>query len=436
MNQHAVMACFCFAENDETKKVKNMINKQKMPELLAPAGNFEKLKYAITYGADAVYCAGKRFGLRARADNFDDETLEAAVKWTHERHKKIFVTLNMIPHDSGFEGLADYIAFLRDIGIDAVLVADPGVFTLVRKVAPDLAISVSTQANNVNSRSVQFWHDLGAKRIVLARELSGDEIRYICKNRPDGMEIETFVHGAMCISYSGRCLLSHYLTGRDANQGDCAQPCRWQYRLEEAKRPGVYFPITEDETGTFIMNSKDLCLAEKIPELTAMGVNSFKIEGRMKSAFYVATVVGIYRRIIDAVAENPDFVVPQTWLDELTKVSHRHYTTAFYDGITPDAENFGTSSYTRHYDFIGVVKSYDAAIQMVTVEQRGKIAAGQTVEIIAPGSETLFETKTLDALFDKNGDRIDSTPHAKMLYQFHSDTPLPPMAILRAKNHA
>ncbi|MSS20310.1 peptidase U32 family protein [Pseudoramibacter porci] len=411
------------------------MNQTKKPELLAPAGNFEKLKYALAYGADAVYCAGKKFGLRARADNFDEKTLEQAVIYTHNKEKKIFVTLNMIPHDNDFEGLADYIRFLDKINVDAVLVADPGVFTLVREITPNMKISVSTQANNVNSRSVKFWHDLGASRIVLARELSGKEIQDVCQNRPGEMEIETFVHGAMCISYSGRCLLSHYLTGRDGNRGDCAQPCRWQYQLEESKRPGEFFPIEEDKTGTFIMNSKDLCLAEKIPELIKFGVNSFKIEGRMKSAFYVATVVSVYRKIIDAALANPDFTVPHAWIEELTKISHRHYTTAFYDHTpSAEAENFGSSSYTRNYDFSGIVLEDFSGTGRMHVEQRGKILVGDYVEIIQPeqnAGHPLFLSCQVKRLFDEQGNEISSTPHAKMHYQMEFDHPVKKMSILR-----
>ncbi|MDO4289131.1 MAG: peptidase U32 family protein, partial [Eubacterium sp.] len=269
------------------------------PELLAPAGNFEKLKYALHYGADAVYCAGKRFGLRAKADNFDLEELREAVAYVHERGKRIYVTLNMIPHNDDLEGLPEYVRALADMGVDAVLVADPGVFAVVRETAPELKVSVSTQANNTNWRSAQFWYDQGARRIVLARELGLEEIKTIVDKTPSDMEIETFVHGAMCISYSGRCLLSHYMTGRNSNQGDCAHPCRWKYHLVEDTRPGEAFEIDEDDTGSFIFNSKDLCLINHLPELMDAGVASLKIEGRMKSLYYVATVISIYRQVID-----------------------------------------------------------------------------------------------------------------------------------------
>ncbi|MDD2414006.1 MAG: U32 family peptidase [Eubacteriaceae bacterium] len=408
----------------------------KKPELLAPAGNFEKMKYAVHYGADAVYCAGKKFGLRARADNFSPEELEEAAQWIHRQKKQIYVTLNMIPHEDDFDGLENYVSFLKRIGVDAVLVADPGVFSVVKKVAPDLKISISTQANNTNSHTVAFWHDLGASRIVLARELSGQEIAMIAKRKPVGMEIETFVHGAMCISHSGRCLLSHYFTGRDSNRGDCAQPCRWQYHLVEATRPGAYFPVDEDERGTFIMNSKDLCLERQIPALTAMGVDSFKIEGRMKSPFYVATVTAIYRKIIDEAVKNTQFVVPETWIDELKKVSHRNYTTAFYDGQTTSADqNYGSSSYTRLYDFAGVVNAYDADTGWATIEQRNKIKIGDTLEVFDPDDNHFYFCQNVQKLKDKEGEMITSTPHPKMIYSLKMERPVHPMALIRKKNN-
>ncbi|MEG0379628.1 MAG: peptidase U32 family protein [Eubacterium sp.] len=281
---------------------------RKKPELLAPAGNFEKLKYALHYGADAVYCAGKKFGLRAKADNFDLKELEEAVLYVHEHKKRIYVTLNMIPHNDDLEDLPEYVKALDKIGVDAVLVADPGVFAIVRETAPELKIAISTQANNTNWKSAEFWYHQGAKRMVLARELGLEEIAEIASKTPEDMEIETFVHGAMCISYSGRCLLSHYMTGRNSNQGDCAHPCRWKYHLIEETRPNEDFRIEEDESGSFIFNSKDLCLINKIPELIQAGVDSFKIEGRMKTLYYVASVVSVYRRVIDWCFDHPDSI--------------------------------------------------------------------------------------------------------------------------------
>ena len=407
---------------------------RKKPELLAPAGNLEKLKYAIAYGADAVYCAGKRFGLRARADNFDEDALKEAVKIVHDADKKIYVTLNMIPKDEDFDGLCDFAAFLDEIGVDAVLISDPGVFSVVREAAPRLPIHISTQANNTNSHTVKFWHDMGASRIVLARELSKKDLEIIQKAKPEAMETEIFVHGAMCISYSGRCLLSHSLTGRDSNQGDCAQPCRWGYTLSEKQRPKEHFDLEDDAHGSFIMNSKDLCLARRLPELMTMGIDSFKIEGRMKSAYYVALVTSVYRRIIDAAFENEGFVVPDDWVEELTKVSHRHYTEAFYKGMTDENDqNYGTSSYTRHYDFCGVVESYDPKTKTTVISQRGKILLGDHVEFVVPGEDGIYFSQKVNALFNERGEPIDATPHAKMIYSMPVDRDLPQYSLLRKK---
>jgi putative protease len=403
----------------------------KKPELLAPAGNFEKLRYALHYGADAVYCAGKKFGLRAKADNFDLAALAEAVEYVHERNKKIYVTLNMIPHNADLEGLPEYVSELEDLGIDGVIVADPGVFSVVREVAPDLRISISTQANNTNWRSVAFWHAQGAKRIVLARELGLSEIQKIRENVAPDMEIEIFVHGAMCISYSGRCLLSHYMTGRNSNQGDCAHPCRWKYHLIEETRPDEAFSIEEDATGSFIFNSKDLCLIDEIPALMAAGVDSFKIEGRMKSLYYVATVVSAYRSAIDYTYDHPGVTqLDAGYYDELTKVSHRNYTKGFFSGKTTAADqNYGTGSYTRHYDFVGLVLEYDNNTGMALIEQRNKVSIGDEIEIMIPGKG--FIKQKIAMITDTNGVAIESTPHPKMRYYLQMSVPVKPMDILR-----
>ena len=403
----------------------------KKPELLAPAGNFEKLRYALHYGADAVYCAGKKFGLRAKADNFDLAALAEAVAYVHERNKKIYVTLNMIPHNADLEGLPEYVSELENLGIDGVIVADPGVFSVVREVAPDLRISVSTQANNTNWRSVAFWHAQGAKRIVLARELGLSEIQEIRENVAPDMEIEIFVHGAMCISYSGRCLLSHYMTGRNSNQGDCAHPCRWKYHLIEETRPDEAFSIEEDASGSFIFNSKDLCLIDEIPALMAAGVDSFKIEGRMKSLYYVATVVSAYRSAIDYSYDHPGVTqLDAGYYDELTKVSHRNYTKGFYNGKTTAADqNYGTGSYTRHYDFVGLVLEYDENTGMALIEQRNKVSIGDEIEIMIPGKG--FITQKIVMITDTDGVAIESTPHPKMRYYLQMSVPVKPMDILR-----
>ncbi|MGD9474936.1 MAG: U32 family peptidase [Eubacteriaceae bacterium] len=406
----------------------------KKPELLAPAGNFEKLKFALHYGADAVYCGGQQFGLRAKADNFDLDGLKEAVAYVHEKGKKIYVTLNMIPHNEDLLGLPEYLEELDKMAVDGVIVADPGIFSVVREVAPKLKISVSTQANNTNWRSVKFWQDLGAKRIVLARELGIKEIKEIREKVSKEMEIETFVHGAMCISYSGRCLLSHYMTGRNSNQGDCAHPCRWQYHLIEATRPKETFTIEESDKGSFIFNSKDLCLINEIPDLMAAGVDSFKIEGRMKSLYYVATVVSTYRKVIDEVFENPGLAeVDDAYYQELTKVSHRNYTSGFFHGKTiAEDQNYGSSSYTRVYDFVGVVLSYDEATGLATIQQRNKISVGDEIEVMIPG-KGFFVQRAKD-LFDEKGQVLEATPHPKMVYRMKMDQAVAPMDILRKKD--
>lgn len=403
----------------------------KKPELLAPAGNMEKLKYALHYGADAVYCAGKKFGLRAKADNFDEVMLKEAVHYVHERKKKIYVTLNMIPHNADLDGLPEYINWLNCLEIDGVIVADPGVFSIVREVAPNLKISVSTQANNTNWRSVAFWHAQGAKRIVLARELGIEEIREIRQKISKEMEIETFVHGAMCISYSGRCLLSHYMTGRNSNQGDCAHPCRWKYHLIEATRPDEAFSIEEDESGSFIFNSKDLCLIKEIPLLMEARVDSFKIEGRMKSLYYVATVVSAYRKAIDACYAQPDkSEIEDEYVDELKKVSHRNYTTGFFHGKTTSKDqNYGMGSYLRSYDFVGLVLEYDENTGMALIEQRNKVSLGDEIEVMIPGAG--YFTQNILEMTDLKGEPLEATPHPKMKYYLKMTAPVQPMDILR-----
>ena len=406
----------------------------KKPELLAPAGNFEKLKYALHYGADAVYCAGKKFGLRAQAGNFDTDSLREAVAYVHSRGKKIYITLNIIAHNEDLIGLEEYVRELADLGVDEVIVADPGVFSVVRAVAPELKISVSTQANNTNWRSVAFWHAQGAQRIVLARELGINEIKEIRAKVSPEVEIETFVHGAMCISYSGRCLLSHYMTGRDANKGDCAQPCRWKYKLIEETRPNEEFGIEEDDHGSFIFNSKDLCLINALPELMKADVDCCKIEGRMKSLYYVASAVSAYRSAIDFYYNNPEATKPdQNYYEELTKVSHRNYTTGFFHGkTTSEDQNYGTSSYTRNYDFVGLVMEYDDKTGMAVIEQRNKVSLGDEIEIMIPGKG--FFTQKVSLMTDPAGNPIDSTPHPKMVYHMKMDQPVSPMDILRKQD--
>ena len=401
----------------------------KKPELLAPAGNMEKLKMACIYGADAVFLAGKQFGLRAFSDNFTLVEMAEAVQFAHRLGKKVYVTVNMYPHNSDLIELPRYLRSIRNCGVDGVIVADPGVFRMVQDTIPDMPIHISTQANSTNWSSVRFWEDLGASRVVLARELSlreMTEIRRSCK-----AELEVFVHGAMCISYSGRCLLSNYLTQRDSNRGQCAQPCRWKYNLVEEKRPNEFFPIMEDDNGTYIFNSKDLCLFERLPELIACGIDSFKIEGRMKSVHYVATVVNAYRRAIDAYFADPTGYRPkQEWLEELLKVSHRDYTEGFYEHKTTENDQiYGTSSYQQTHDFVGLVKTASDTEGYATVEQRNNMKVGETIEVFQPNNETF--TQVLMSMFDENGEEISVAPHPQQIVRIKFDRPVEPYAMIR-----
>ncbi|WHH61630.1 U32 family peptidase [Petroclostridium sp. X23] len=406
----------------------------KRPELLAPAGNLDKLKMAILYGADAVYLGGEEFGLRVAADNFNMEQMKEGIAFAHERGKKVYVTVNIIPHNEDLEGLPEYIEQIRDAEADAVLVSDLGVFSIVKEVAPDLEIHISTQANNTNWRSAQTWYKLGASRIVLARELSLKEIEEIREKLPDEVELECFVHGAMCISYSGRCLLSNYMANRDANRGACAHPCRWKYYLVEEKRPGEYMPVVENERGTFIYNSKDLCTIQYIPELLQSGITSLKIEGRVKSAYYVATVVKAYRQAIDSYLENPEgYAFNPLLLDEIKKVSHREYTTGFYFGKPGSSEqNYSTSSYIRGYDIVGMVKGYDSDTGIATIEQRNRFFVGDEIEIVQP-DRPLFKTMIVKEMKNQQEEAIDVAPHPQMVLKIPMDEPVSPHSILRKK---
>lgn len=401
-------------------------------ELLAPAGNMEKLKMAILYGADAVYLAGERFGLRAGAGNFSQDELAEAMEYVHNRNKKAYVTLNVLPHNQDFTGMESYIRHLAKIGADAVIVSDPGVFSLVKETAPELPIHISTQANVTNYRSAWFWQKQGAARIIAARELSLKELAFIHQELPS-LELEVFVHGAMCISYSGRCLLSNFMCGRDANRGDCAHPCRWKYYLMEENRPGQFFPVEEDSTGTFILNSKDLCMIEHIPELLQSGITSFKIEGRMKSAFYVATIVRAYRMALDAYLSDPaHYVFQPAWLEEVSKVSHRSFTTGFYlDKPGPDSQNYGTSNYIKTWEFVGVVRGYDEQDGTLLIEQRNRILRGDQIEIVQPNGCDI--PLTVGDMWDMEGNLITSAPHPQMLLKMKLDRPVQTDSMLRKK---
>lgn len=405
----------------------------KKPELLAPGGSLEKLKTAIDYGADAVYIGGDTFSLRVAAENFSVEDMREGLKYAHDRGRKVYLTANIIPHNRDIAQLESFIEEIRPLGFDAVLVADLGIFSMMRELAPELPVHVSTQANNTNYKSALMWHKLGASRVVLGREMSFDEIAEFRANIPEELELEVFVHGAMCISYSGRCLLSNYMTGRNSNLGACAHPCRWNYSLVEEKRPGEYFDVEENERGTFIFNSKDLCMIEHIPELVRSGVSSLKIEGRVKTAFYVATIVGAYRRELDRYFADPEgYTFNPGELDELCKVSHRPYTTGFFFGRPgAEAQVYETSSYIRDYELIGIVKGYDEKTGRMTVTQRNRFFEGDEIEILQPGKPYL--TIKAEAMRDGEGNPITVAPHPEQIVTMNAPEPVPEGAMLRAR---
>lgn len=381
-----------------------------MMELLAPAGDMEKLETALDFGADAVYLAGDRFGLRTASKNFGTEELTRAVEKTHARGKKIHITVNIKPHEEDLAGLDDYLMLLEKLRVDGAIISDEGVFRRARTVAPKLPIHISTQASATNSETILFWHDLGVKRIVLAREVGLEEIRAIRKKIPRELELEAFGHGAMCISYSGRCLLSNYMAHRDANRGDCAHACRWNYALVEEKRPGEYFPIEEDERGTYILNSKDLMTLPFLDEVVDAGIDSLKIEGRVKTAYYVATVTRAYRLALDAIAAGTfDDKTKSALMDEIKKASYRDFTDGFYHAKPDeDAQSYASSGYIRDYDFIGRVLGREG--DCIVVEQRSPFAVGEEIEAFGPGKEIV--TLTIEDLENPDGP-TERAPHPK-----------------------
>ncbi len=404
-------------------------------ELLAPAGDFEKLKFAIHYGADAVYLAGNQFGLRAFAGNFSDEELGNAIQYAHDRNVKAYITVNMYAHNKDLVGLPSYVRKLKEMNADALIVADPGIYHLIRNENLHIPIHISTQATTVNWSNVAFWSELpDVERVVLARELNLEEIKEIHRQVPS-MQLEAFIHGAMCISYSGRCLLSHYMTGRDANQGACAQPCRWKYALVEEKRPGAYYPIEEDEAGTYIFNAQDLSLIQNLAQLRDVGIHSFKIEGRMKSIYYVASIVRAYRNVMH-ILDNEHLSVTEKqamitdWQLELDKVSHRPYTTGFYFG-TPETNGVSNSAagYIQDYDFCGVVQSYDADTQMAIIEERNKISCGDTLEFM--GRTSRFDEWTVHEMYDMDDKPINSISVAQAYFKMRVPFPVAPLDIIR-----
>lgn len=404
-------------------------------ELLAPAGDLEKLKIAIDYGADAVYFGGEAFGLRAGAGNFTKEEIREGAEYAHERGKKIYMTVNIFAHNEDIRLLPDFLRGIADLEIDAFLVSDPGVIAVFREILPDAVLHLSTQANTTNYMTAKFWYDMGISRIVAAREISFEELREFRREIPEDMEIEAFVHGAMCISYSGRCLMSNFMTVRDANRGACAHPCRWNYSLMEEKRPGEYFPVEEDQRGTYVFNSKDLCMIGHIPEMVEAGIASAKIEGRMKTIFYAATVVRVYREAIDRYYADPaSYRFRPEWLEELSKVSNRHFTTGFFLG-RPDesAQNYESSAYIRKYDFIGIVRSYDGETGSALIEQRNHFRVGDEIEIFGPGSASFF-TQTVEELFDaESGKPVEVAPHAQQMLRMKVRFPVGASYMLRRK---
>ncbi len=399
---------------------------RKKVELLAPAGNLEKLKMAVIYGADAVYLAGQAFGLRAFADNFTGPELVKGVEFAQRRGVKVYITVNIFAHNQDLKELPNYLRELEALGVDGIIFSDPGVWQIAQEIGSTLNLHLSTQANTTNWASARFWESRGVKRIILARELSLEEIQEI--RTKVNLELEVFVHGAMCVSYSGRCLLSNYFTGRDANLGECTQPCRWRYALVEEKRPGEYYPLFEDQRGTYLLNSQDLCLIRYLPELIKAGVNSFKIEGRMKSIHYVATVVKVYREVLAVYYANPEqFIFREKWLQELAKVSHRDYSTGFLLG-KPN-QNYATSAYRRTHDFIGLVRDYDPLAKLAQVEQRNNFQVGEKVEIM--GAETKLFSQEIRELFSETGEVLTCAPHPQQIVCLRVEHPVKPWDIIR-----
>jgi len=396
------------------------------PELLVPASSLEVLKTAVIYGADAVYIGGEVFGLRAKAKNFSSQEMIAGIRFAHAHHVKVYVTANILAHNSDLEGARKYFEQLRDIRPDALIISDPGMFMLAREICPEIDVHISTQANNTNYQTYLFWWQQGAKRVVSARELSLTEIRQIRDNIPEEMEIESFIHGAMCISYSGRCLLSNYFTGRDANQGACTHPCRWKYAVVEETRPGEYLPVYENERGTYIFNSKDLCMIEYIPELVGAGIDSLKIEGRMKTALYVACVARTYRKAIDDFFESEEtYRTNMDWYRaEIAKCTYRQFTTGFYFG-KPD-ENmqiYDSSTYVSEYVFLGIIEAVDER-GLAKFEQKNKFCVGDTIEVMKPDGTNIY-TK-VRAMYDDAGVAVESCPHSRqILYVELADRPEP-----------
>lgn len=403
------------------------------PELLVPASSLEVLKIAVVFGADAVYIGGEVFGLRAKAKNFSMEDMKEGIAFAHARGVKVYVTANILAHNDDLDGVREYFYELKKIEPDALIISDPGIFMIAKEVCPEIDIHISTQANNTNYGTFLFWQKVGATRVVTARELSLNEIKEIRAKIPEDFEIETFIHGAMCISYSGRCLLSNYFTGRDANQGACTHPCRWKYSVVEEKRPGEYLPVYENERGTYIFNSKDLCMIEHIPEMIEAGIDSFKIEGRMKTALYVATVARTYRKAIDDYLESPEkYKQNMPWyLDQISNCTYRHFTTGFFFGKpSEEAQIYDNNTYEKEYTYLGIVGDKNAD-GLYRIEQRNKFSVGETIEVMRANGDNI--PVTVQRIVDEEGNDMTSAPHPKQVLYIDLGETLQKYDILRRK---
>ncbi|NLL72284.1 MAG: U32 family peptidase [Clostridiales bacterium] len=408
---------------------------RKKPELLIPAGNLETLRTAVMYGADAIYIGGDMYGLRAKARNFSMEDMREGIAFAHEHGKRVYVTANITAHNQDLEGIRRYFKELKAFGKDkpdGLIISDPGVFTIAKEQVPEIEIHISTQANNTNYETYKFWYNLGAVRVVSAREMSLKEIEELRANIPEDMEIETFVHGAMCIAYSGRCLLSNYFTGRDANMGECTHSCRWKYHIVEEKRPGEYLPIEEDDRGTYIFNSKDLCMIEYIPEMIKAGINSLKVEGRMKTALYVATVARTYRKAIDDYFEDPAIYEKNKakYLEEVSKGINRQFTTGFFFGKPKHEDQiYDSNTYDRAYTYLGTIRGEKGGLY--NLEQKNKFSVGEEIEVIKPNSETIITV--VRRITDEEGNEMESCPHPRQSIYIDLGVKLEPYDILRRK---
>lgn len=406
---------------------------RKKPELMIPASSLEVLKIAVMFGADAVYIGGEAFGLRAKAKNFTMDEMKEGIEFAHAHGVKVYVTANILAHNNDLDGVRAYFEELKVLKPDALIIADPAIFMIAKEVCPDIERHISTQANNTNYGTYLFWHQLGAHRVVTARELSLAEIKEIRANIPDELEIETFIHGAMCISYSGRCLLSNYFVGRDANQGACTHPCRWKYAVVEEKRPGEYFPVYENERGTYIFNSKDLCMIEHIPDMVDAGIDSFKIEGRMKTALYVATVARTYRKAIDDYFESQEkYQDNMPWyLDQISNCTYRQFTTGFFYGKpSEEAQIYDSNTYLREYTYLGIVGDQNEE-GLYQIEQRNKFSVGEEIEVMKPNGENILVT--VKAIRDEKGADMESAPHPQQVLFIDLGQPLEKYDILRRK---